>query len=124
MKCKLTIYSKGNGWENNTEVFADYCYEDGEAVINYFLDGDKCKLELDASGLVQERRGGVNIKITLRKGEKTFCILGDEEMRGGYEVVTKDFKVLVGKKGCVAEVTYLSGKDQEKINLSLRALAL
>jgi hypothetical protein len=124
MKCKFYIKSKGNGWDNNTEVFADYNYEDGLAVIDYFLDGDKCRIELDASGLVQERRGGVNIKITLRKNEKTVCILGGEDMRGGYEVVTESYKALIGKKGCVADVTYLSGKDKEKIILTLRALAL
>jgi hypothetical protein len=105
-------------------VFAEFLYDGCVAEINYFLDGDKCKMIISADELEQRREGGVNIKITLRPDQKTVCILGDEEMRGGYEVFTESYKVLLGKKGCVAQVTYLSGKDKEKINLTLRALAI
>jgi hypothetical protein len=124
MKCKIAIKSCGNGWNDNTQVFGEYSYEGGVGELDYFLNGDKCKLTISKTRLEQVRTGSVDIKITLQQNQKTLCIIGGEEMRGGYEVVTQSFKALVGKMGCMAEITYLSGKDKEKINFSLAVLAI
>jgi hypothetical protein len=124
MKCKLTITSKGNGWSDKVCDDADIQIIDDVATVKYTIDGDECSLLICHKQIEQVRKGKVPIKLTFRQGEKTACIIGDNEMRGGYALFTNRLKVLMGKMGCDAELSYMSGEDKEKINLKIRAIVL
>jgi uncharacterized beta-barrel protein YwiB (DUF1934 family) len=96
--------------------------EGGAAFIDYKLDGDDCSLFVSSDRIEQTRKGNVNIKISFMRGEKTACIIGGEDLRGGYTVYTKSLLSSVGKFGCTAALSYLSGEDEEQISLKISAL--
>jgi hypothetical protein len=122
MKCKLTIASHGNGWSDKVTDVGQMNIEDGVATVNYKIDGDLCNLTISEEFVEQERKGENNIKISFRQGEKTLCIIGDDELRGGYSVFTKTLTSKVGTLGCNVSLNYISGNDNEEINLTIRAI--
>jgi hypothetical protein len=52
------------------------------------------------------------------------CIIGDDALRGGYTVFTKSLSSSVGRFGCNAALCYLSGEDEEKIDVKISALSI
>lgn len=97
---------------------------ENSARISYVLDGDDCTLELSPDRAEQTRRGGVNLRLSFSAGGKTACIIGDDSLRGGYEIFTERLDCMIKSKGFSAEIEYLSGDDKEKIKVKIRAYAL
>lgn len=122
--CRLTISSRGAGWESNNVTRGRMHVEGGCARIEYALDGDDCTLFLTPRRIEQTRRGEVNIKLSFVCGSETACILGEGGAHGGYAIFTERLSCLVGSKGASAEIDYLSGDDREKIKVKIRAFAL
>ena len=121
--CRLTISSRGKGWESNIVRPAKMHIEDGRARVEYNLDGDACTFTLRPGRAEQVRKGGVNLRMTFVPGQKTACIIGDEALRGGYAIFTSRLDCTVGSLGVNAELEYFSGEDKERIVVKLRALA-
>lgn len=119
--CRLSIISCGNKWESNISCRGRIKILGDSAVVHYAIDGDECTLILSQDRIEQVRKGSVNIRISFVEGGKTACILGDENLRGGYEVFTSRLSCTVKKFGAVARIEYLSGEDKERITLSVRA---
>ena len=119
--CRLTIISRGSEWESNISCCGRMKISDNSAVICYSMDGDECTLSLSPGRIEQVRKGSTNIRISFVEGGKTACILGDELLRGGYEVFTSRLSCIIKKFGAVARIEYLSGEDRERITLSVSA---
>ena len=122
--CRLTIASRGDGWESNIICRAGMEISQGCARIEYELEGDRCVFTLRPERAEQVRRGGVNIRLSFVEGGKTSCIIGDEALRGGYEIYTVRLSCRIGARGAAADIQYLSGGDGERITLRLRAYAV
>ncbi len=122
--CRLTINSQGNGWKNDVVCPARLEVGEGTARIVYQLEGDDCSFSFSNGRAEQVRKGGVNVRISFVQGSKTVCVLGDENLRGGYGVFTQKLSCVVKPHGVTAVIEYLSGDDREKITVKLRAIAL
>lgn len=124
MKFRLTIVSEGDGWNSRVDETAEAEISEGVAKFRYTLDGDDCELTVGDAFVRQSRKGSVPLKLTFRPRERTLCIVGDESLCGGYEIYTQCLSVTVAQFGCRADMTYLSGKDKEKIHLKIAATAI
>ena len=122
--CRLSISSRGNGWESNTVQSAKLSIDGDWARVEYKIDGDDCTFELCPARAEQVRRGSVNIRMAFVPGGKTACILGDDDIRGGYDIFTTRLDCTIKSHGFNAVIEYLSGDDRERICVKLRALAL
>ncbi len=122
MKCKLSIFSQGDGWKQNAECEAEASVGENGVVVRYLLDGDNCRLTLSRNSLSQVREGGVNIKISFEEGKTTFCEISDGSSGGGYEVFTEKLSVTLGKHGFYAAADYSGGAVGETISLKIKAL--
>ena len=79
--------------------------------FEYDLDGDCCVLTVGRNETVQERRGGQNIKLIFRKGEKTNCVIGTDGFSGSLPLFTHD----IGFKengGYSLLIVYTLGEDK------------
>lgn len=97
--------------------------EGGVTHIYYQMDGDDCVLTFFQGRVEQLRRGSVNIKLSFVCGQTTACIIGDENLRGGYKIYTTALVATVKQLGVNARIEYLSGEDREHICVKIRALA-
>lgn len=97
---------------------------EGFARIYYQLDGDDCTLFLSSERAEQVRRGSVDLRLTFVMNSKTACIIGDDALRGGYEIFTTRLDCIAKSMGVDARIEYLSGGDRERVNLKIRAIAL
>lgn len=122
--CRLSISSRGNGWESNIVQGAKMEISEGSAVIYYSLDGDDCTLFLSPDRAEQTRKGGVNIRLSFVEGGNTACVIGDDDLRGGYGIFTERLNCMVRNFGVNAVIEYLSGEDREHVSLKIRAVAL
>ena len=91
---------------------------DEGARIEYLLEGDRCGYAR------QTRRGQTDIQMTFRPSENTACIIGDSALRGGFRIFCTSYKLILGAKGASAHIEYLSGEDNEKVSVKIRAIAL
>ncbi len=122
--CRLSISSRGDGWTSDNVLRASMEISDNFATVAYKLEGDDCLLTLSPERAEQVRRGGADIKLSFVPNAKTVCVIGDEALRGGYEIFCTRLSVLINRRGVAAEIEYLSGGDGEKINVKIRAVAL
>lgn len=122
--CRLSIISRGKGWESNILQSAKMEVGEGFARIYYQLDGDDCTLFLSSDRAEQVRRGSVDLRLTFVANSKTACIIGDDALRGGYEIFTTRLDCIAKSMGVDARIEYLSGGDRERVNLKIRAIAL
>lgn len=97
---------------------------EGGASIEYFIEGDGCRLVLLPDFAEQTRKGIADIKMTFRPMRQTSCIIGDSALRGGFKIFCTRYKLIAGAKGVDARIEYLSGDDSEKVSVKIRATAL
>ena len=97
---------------------------EGGASIEYFIEGDGCRLVLLPDFAEQTRKGIADIKMTFRPLQQTSCIIGDSALRGGFKIFCTRYKLIAGAKGVDARIEYLSGDDGEKVSVKIRATAL
>ncbi len=94
--------------------------QDG-ARIEYLVDGDRCTLVLSRDCAEQTRRGKADIKMTFRPLQTTVCIIGDSALKGGFKIYCTHYKLIFGSMGADAKIEYLSGDDNEKVSVKIRA---
>ena len=97
--CRLSISSRGDGWTSDNVLRASMEISDNFATIAYKLEGDDCLLTLSPERAEQVRRGGADIKLSFVPNAKTLCVIGDEALRGGYEIFCTRLSVLIKKRG-------------------------
>lgn len=122
--CRLSINSEGKGWRSDVSERAKIEINKDCARIEYTLDGDYCVLSLSHDFIEQTRRGETDISMSFRQNDKTLCIIGDNALRGGFEIFCTKLKCTLGAKGVDAHIEYLSGEDREKVSVRIRALVL
>lgn len=123
MRARLTIASRGDGWTDRIETVAQMRSEGGYAVVEYEIDGDPCVLRVSKDSLEQTRCGGVNISLALKKDGITFCRIGSGSLSGGYRIVCKELRGIVGSHGADVTAAYYSGEDGELVTMRIRAVA-
>lgn len=121
--CRLTIRSRGRGWESNHILPADMQFSEGSVSIFYKLEGDDCTLTLSPRRAEQSRSGEVPLRLTFVPGEDTVCIVGTGGLRGGYRIHTDVFNCIFGRAGVSARLEYFAGDDREHVKLDIRAIA-
>jgi uncharacterized beta-barrel protein YwiB (DUF1934 family) len=122
MTGKISIKSQGNDWKDEISSPAEILIDGNYAEVKYAIDGDECTLKVCDGSVEQLRRGEVDIKLTFKQGQKTLCILGDEGMRGGYEIFTQLLHSSIGALGVFVKLHYTSGADKEVIKMHITAI--
>ena len=122
--CRLTISSRGGDWKSDVCQRARMEMLEGGASIEYFIEGDGCRLVLLPDFAEQTRKGIADIKMTFRPLQQTSCIICDSALRGGFKIFCTRYKLIAGAKGVDARIEYLSGDDGEKVSVKIRATAL
>lgn len=123
-KCKIEIKSRIDGSENSVSANGRVAKTASKMLFDYVLDGDGCTLTVNENDVIQERRGGQNIKMVFRKGEQTECFLQSGGFSGTFTVFTHDLQFSErgtnsGKNIYTLLIAYTIG--EEKIELSFSA---
>lgn len=124
MKVKLTILSQGAGWTDKVEETAQMNSDGEHVVISYKLNGDYCTLTLTENSLRQERKGSINISLSIERGMKTYCRIGEDGLSGGYDIICKTLNCIIKSFGVNVAASYLSGPDRELIRIKVRAVSI
>jgi hypothetical protein len=123
MKAKLTIKSQGSGWQDCVvDNNADMTIDGSGVAIDYVINGDKCTLLATPEFTMQTRTGSLNTTIKFVPSKQGFCKFSDGQLQGEYKITVQSYKFTYGEMGCSLVMTYLSGDDEEKINLRLNCL--
>ncbi len=116
--CKVTVRSRGEGWQDEKITDGEYCFDGETAVLKYKLDEDDCLLTSDGKAVFQTREGAQNISLSFRKGERTQCTFGTGELSGSFEIFTDEIKFDSVDGGFKLFLEYTGGGGKIKLSLT------
>lgn len=120
--CKLIITSNGRDWQNKVSCQATYCQEGENTLLQYQLDGDACRMQLNSGELFQSRKGQVNLDLHFLPNLKTACYLSTGQGRGSYPIYTTAYFLQKKPNGLQCCLSYESGEDKEPIKLKITVI--
>lgn len=119
MNCKVTIISKGEGFESDIKTSGVLKERENSFTLNYSIEGDECALSYDGGAVTQQRRGGQNIEMTFIKDKTTACKIGTGNFAGEFPLYCKDINFTKDECGIKLSLKYNCGEGD--INLCLTA---
>lgn len=87
--------------------------------LAYEFGGDGCRLLYDGVTLTHKKGGEIPVEIDFREGEETVCVIGDKNLAGSVNVVTRALTIKDCGGEIVVSVDYLFGGDRSAIDISV-----
>lgn len=97
--------------ESLFEGDGEYSVNGGERVVEYFCDGDPCKLIIRDDGLTQLHGGNTKLSIAFTRGKATECAFSEGGLSGGYKIFTRELSVCQRAGSVFAHVLYHVADD-------------
>ncbi len=120
--CKIKIESCIDGCVNIVSATGTVDRTRSEVRFYYKLDGDECKLAVNACQAEQSRRGEQNIQMTFREGEQTECSLASGGFSGKFTVFTHKLIFCDGDV-CKLFICYSLGEQKTELNFSAEEIS-